>query len=251
MRRLRVRAAAEEGMSLTEVLVTMMVMSVIVAATVTLMIGFQRTSAQNVSRQQQIDSARFAVEAMSKTVRAAIKPAQLASSCSTCTEDAFLVGRTTAVQFYANINNDSNGVGPSRVTYTLGTTGATAGQLIETVQRPDSNVPGATGYVYCNATAAGATADCRARLASRPLAFGVQASDTAPIFKYYDSAGTALTPPAGGTLTTAQLAKVVSIELVVTVQAPNATRAAPTTFVQRIVLPNAQAVIRMEEEATP
>lgn len=247
MRRLRGRASGDAGMSLTEMLVTMMVMSVIVAATVTLMIGFQRTSAQNTSRQQQIDTARFAVEAMSKSVRAAIKPAQLATSCSTCTEDAFLVGRTTSVQFYANLNNDNNAVGPSRVTYTLSTSGATAGQLLETIQVPESNVPSSSGYVYCTV----GTPSCAPKVRTKPVAFGVQASDAAPIFKYYDAAGNPMVPPAGGTLTATQLAKVVSMELVVTVQAPNATRAVPTTFVQRIVLPNAQAVIRMEEEATP
>ncbi|WP_024288217.1 PilW family protein [Cellulomonas sp. KRMCY2] len=240
----------DTGMSLTELVVTMMIMSFVVAGTVSLTVGFHRTTAQNMSRQEQIDTARAAVESMSRTVRAAVKPAQLIGTCPGC-EDAFLEGRTTSVRFYSNVNNSGNDVGPSRVTYVLSTSGATAGQLIETIQIPESPVPDSSGYDYCDATLASADADCIGRARTRPIAFGVQADDLNPIFRYYDAAGVPLIPVSGASLTTDELARVLSIELVVTVQADNATQAAPTTYIQRIMLPNAKAVLRLSDEETP
>lgn len=241
-------AGRDSGFSLTELMVTMFVMGIVVAATVSLTIGFQRTNAQNISRQDQIDSARTAVEAISKSVRTAVKPAQLTSTCTLCIEDAFLQGTDYSVQFYANLNNPGNTIGPSRVTYTLVTTGPTAGQIVETIQRPDSYIPSATGYAYCDATSGSASAACKARFSTRPVAFGALATTGTPMLKYYDSAGLQLSPAtSGGSLSVAQLGHVLSIEIVVTVQTNNATKANPTTYVQRVTLPNAQAVIREGE----
>ena len=42
-----------------------------------------------------------------------------------------------------------------------------------------------------------------------------------------------------------------SVELIVSVQAHRANKVDPTTYIQRVTLPNAQAVINQEEEETP
>jgi len=245
--RLRVRtgsAVRDGGFSLTELMVTMFIMGIVVAATVSLTIGFERTNAENVSRQDQIDTTRTAVEAMSKSLRTAVKPAQLTSNCSGCIEDAFLQGTDYSVQFYANLNNPMNSIGPSRVTYTLVTTGPTAGQIIETVQTPSPpGVVTGTGYQYCADVSASASAVCQASFSTRPVAFGALATTGTPMFKYYDASGGRMTLPLSGD----QLAHVLSIEIVVTVQSTNATKPHPTTYVQRVTLPNAQAVIREEK----
>jgi prepilin-type N-terminal cleavage/methylation domain-containing protein len=250
-------AVRDGGFSLTELMVTMFIMGIVVAATVSLTIGFQRTNAQNISRQDQIDSARTAVEAMSKSLRTAVKPAQLTSNCTLCVEDAFLQGTDYSVQFYANLNNPNNSIGPSRVTYTLVTTGPTAGQIIETIQSPDPDPdgsgpipwPGPTGYAYCNATSGTATAACKARLSTRPVAFGALATTGTPMLKYYDGMGVRMSPLiSGGSLSGPQLALVMSVEIVVTVQSTDATKPHPTTYVQRVTMPNAQAVIREQSE---
>ena len=247
-------AVRDGGFSLVELMVTMFIMGIVVAATVSLTIGFQRTNASNTSRQEQIDTARTAVEAISKTVRTAVKPYQLTSGCAGCVEDAFLQGTDFSVQFYANLNNPGNSVGPSRVTYTLVTTGPTAGQIIETIQRPTSNVPsdvaGMPAYAYCNATSGSASAECKASFSTRPVAFGAIAATGAPVFKYYDAAGGRISPlVSGGSLNVDQLGSVLSIEIIVTVQSKNAVQAATTTYVQRVTLPNAQAVIREGKDA--
>lgn len=237
----------DQGTSLTEMLVSMTVFSVLLAALATISIGFMRTNAQSMTRQDQIDVARVSVETMTKKLRTAVMPSQLTTTCTLCTQDAFVIGRDFGVQFYANINNPGNSVGPSRVTYTLSTAGATAGTLIEKVQVPDSNLPSSTGYVYCDAEAVGASTACKNRLKSRTLATGVQWGNGS-MFSYYDGVGARLTPPVNGTLTADQLSKVLSVELIVSVQSKQANKVDPTTYIQRVTLPNAQSVLRQDEE---
>lgn len=233
----------DEGMSVTELLITMVIFGIIVAATATMSIGFMRANAQTISRQDQIDEARAAVEAITRSMRTAVMPNQLADACTpACDQDAFITGQDFAVVFYANIDNPGNSVGPSRVTYSVATTGANKGTLVQVVQVPDPQVGTATNYVYCDTTAPSATAQCKARATTRTLARGVQVVTGKPVFAYFDASGTALVPPAGGSLPLTDLSRVLSVDLVVSVQAQNASRARPTTYIGHITLPNAQSV---------
>lgn len=242
-RRKRHRQRDDVGMSLTELLITMIIMSVVVIAATSLAIGFTRTNAANVTRQDQIDTARMTSESMSKLIRAAVKPSQLTTSCPGCVADAFIKAEPFVVQFYANINNPGNSVGPSRVTYTVAATGPQAGELVENVQRPNSNIPTGSGYQYCDATAPGATAACKARLSTRVVARDVVTAE-GPLLKYYDEAGLLMTPPVGGSLSASELERVLSIELSVRIQAAASNDAGSTTYIQRIMLPNSQAVLQ-------
>ena len=51
----------DEGFSLTELMVSMFITSLVIVTTVALTITFQRTNAQNFSRQEQIDTARHTI----------------------------------------------------------------------------------------------------------------------------------------------------------------------------------------------
>ncbi len=250
VRRVRALLRGDRGTTLTELNVTMLIMGVIVAATVTLVIGFQRTNAQNISRQDQIDSARSGVEAMSATLRSAVKPVQLPGCASACPDEAFLSARDFSVQFFANLDNPGNTVGPSRVTYEFATTGPQAGQLIESIQRPMSSTPTSAGYSYCDPDVAGASVACKESRQRRVAAFGVVNTE-GPLFTYYNKAGVRLTPPAGGSLTMAEMSQLLAVEIRVAVKSTNATSAAPTEVIQRVNLPNAQALIRQQQQATP
>ncbi|MBX9245858.1 hypothetical protein ICW40_13705 [Actinotalea ferrariae] len=243
----------DAGLSLTELLVTMLITSLVVIATMSLTIGFQRSNAENVLRQQQIDDGRFSAEVMSKSIRTAVRPLQIATSCTgpTC-QEAFLSGTDYSISFFANLNNASNSVGPSKVTYTVPTAGAQAGQLIETVQKPDQSSPVGGAYAYCNATAPSATVECKERYSSRVLARGVLTVPGQPIFRFYKKNDpTPLNPAAsGGTLTGAAMKDVVAVEFSIQVQTPGTHRADPTTYVQRVMLPNTEVVIR-KDQTTP
>ncbi|KQY25658.1 hypothetical protein ASD16_06555 [Cellulomonas sp. Root485] len=230
----------------------MMLLAVVIATTATMTISFQRTNSQNIARQDQIDVARSATERITKTIRTAIKPSQLPGCTATaCDVDAFISASQTSMQFYANLQNASNLVGPRRVTYSLATTGPDAGKLVEKVQVPDSATPGAAGYVYCNAELAGASAACKARLTVRTLAKGVLSSGSQPLFRYFGTTGAELPLTPGVPLTAAQIEEVLSVEILVKVQSPSPSRPKPTTYIQRVLLPNTQAVLRNDVGATP
>ncbi|MBI9115353.1 PulJ/GspJ family protein [Sanguibacter suaedae] len=232
------RGRQDDGMSLVELMVTMMITGLIAAMTAALVIGVQRTNAENAARQDQIDGARVAVEGMSRSLRSAVKPSQVARDCTGCAQEAFLAGSSYDVQFYANIDNPDNRVGPSRVSYTIPTTGARRGELIETIQRPTSNVPTATGYAYCLPT----SATCAPYITTRVIARDVVTTGT-PVFTFFDLAGDRMATPAAG-LPPSALAQVRSVELVVTVASPLNDGARSTTYIQRMMLPNAQAVLK-------
>lgn len=229
------RLRRDDGITLTELLVTLFVMSVVVTGTATLVIGVQNTNAQNIARTDQIDEARFGVERMAQTLRTSVMQSQL--GCSGCTEDAFIQGEDFRVQFYANIDNPGNTVGPSKVTYAVTPTGTGLGDLHQTVQIPDSPVPAVDGYHYANA----------GNIVDTVIARDVRTDTGTPLFAYYDGSSSRLVP-SGGALTGTQLANVLAIELQLTVQAQVNHTAQPTTYVQRLMLPNAEAVIRQGEE---
>jgi len=225
-------------------MVTMVVTILVAALTAALVIGVQQTNQENVTRQDQVDEARVAVRSMSKTLRVAVTPSQLATNClegAGCASGAFAKASGTGVQFYSNIDNLENTVGPSLVTYALATTGPQAGELVETIQVPDSATPGGSGYTYCTSGSG-----CAKKISSRVLARGVQSA--APVLRYFDTAGDAITVGAGTNLTSEQLRSVLSVELTVSVQAPGSSAAEPTTYIQRILLPNAQSLIKTGTE---
>ena len=228
--------ARDAGFSLSELLVTMFIVGLVLSATATLTIGLLRSNAENISRTDQVDSARVAVESMAKTLRTSVMQSQLGASGTTA--DAFIQGDNYAVAFYANIDNPNNSIGPSKVTYRIDATGTGVGDLYQTVQKPDSPTPSPTGYLYTN------TANIVERLVARDL----RTDGARPMFSYYD--GSSDTPLSTGTsgLSSADLANVLAIELSVTVQADSGITAKPTTYVQRMLLPNAEAVIRQGEE---
>ena len=238
----------DQGISLVELMVTMMVMGIVIAATATLVIGAQRTNAQSIARLDQVESARNAVERMSRTLRASVMPSQLLSSCAGCTEDAFVRGEDYAVQFYANIDNPRNTVGPSRVTYTVTETAPGVADLTQTIQVPNSPTPTATGYQYCDASTDTSPA-CQGRVQAMVIARGVLLDPARPLITYYSADGQLAT--SGGALSASDLSRVLAVELQVTVQQQTSFQALPTTYIQRILLPNAQAVIRQGEEEAP
>ncbi|GIG24242.1 type II secretion system protein [Cellulomonas denverensis] len=245
LRRLR---SEDRGTSLTEMLIVMLILGIVIAAAASLSIMLTRANGQNVARQDQIDAARVAVERMSKTTRTAVKPSQLITSCNaTCDQvEAFMQGGDLSMKFYGNLDNAKNAVGPSQITYTIASSGAKAGVLVEKVQIPDSPNPTSNGYQYCNAEATGASAECKSRLRTRDVVSGVQTSSA--VFTFYGPGGTRLNPGAGGVLSAADLNKVLSVEITLTVQSDSPTRPDPTTYIQRITLPNAQAVIPQGED---
>jgi len=245
-------ASGERGTTLVELMVTMAIFTVVIVAITQLSINFQRASAMTANRQEQVDIGRTSVETMTSVLRTSVMPSQLSNSCSitVCTQDAFVAAQPYSVQFYANYRNPGNTIGPSRVTYTVSPAEAGGATITQKIQRPDSPAPGASGYLYCAAEAIGASAPCKARLTTVVLAHDIVTTTGTPTFTYYDNYGVQLVVGTSGSLTTDQLKRIAAIELTVTSHVTQGVQAQPTTYIQRVTLPNAQAVIRNTEGAS-
>jgi len=225
--RRRLRAGyGDDGFTLTELLVTVFVLGILLAGVQTTLIFTQRTVGQQSIRIDQEQQTRLAMEAITKTLRTAVLPSQLNGTCSSCNLAAFIQGTPTKVQFYANINNDANVIGPSQVSYVVNS----SNQLVETIQAPNAHAASDYNYQYC-------TPGPGCVVATRVLAYNIVPGST--IFTYYDQAGTSL---GTGTLNASDLALVDSMDVVVSVSDSAASKVPPTTFTARVSLPNADAI---------
>ncbi len=188
----RLQDRQDEGFTLVELLVVMAILTMLMGAVTTTMITTQRSVADDSSRLGNAGQAIVASEAITKTLRTAILPRQLEGTCTTCDVAAFISGDARRMSFYANLNNngvvDGSGYttdGPVKVSYAV----STAGDLTETVQRPDAHLPNDFNFTWCNP----ALSSCAKSV--RTVATGV--STTATLFTYYDKAGTTLATPSG------------------------------------------------------
>ena len=226
--RLRARSGrhGDRGTTLIELVTVIFVLGIVLAAVQTTIIVTQRTVSQNGERLDQNAQAKTAMDSMSRILRTAVLPSQLNATGTTGTAAAFIQGTATSVQFYADLNNDANTIGPSRVTYIV-----SGGVLTETLQAPNAHAVGDYNYQYCT-PGPGCTT-----VVSRVLARNVQTTN--PIFTYYAKNGSQFTDP---TLTASELASVDSIDLLVSVKStPNQTIHG-STLTMRVTLPNADSV---------
>jgi prepilin-type N-terminal cleavage/methylation domain-containing protein len=220
------RRGTDRGLGLVEVLVAMALSSIVLATCATLFLSSMRTTTGTSARLEEINDGRVAISAMGKALRTAILPSQLFDTTSTA-EAAFIEATPTSIRFYANLNNDSNTVGPSKVSFSV-----VSGQLRESVQKPLAFDPDNPKFIYCSTCTGPYTV----------LARGVLLTG-APIFTYYDALGNTLT---GATLTLDQLEIVDSVDISVTV-AKRGVGGNGSTFVLRVALPNHDAVMRESE----
>ena len=215
---------SDEGVTLIEMVVVIAILSGVLAMVMTVIIAAQKNVNGNSARLDQIQQGKVAMESMSKTLRTAVRPSQLNATCTGCDQAAFLQGNARSVQFYANINNPANILGPSRVSYTV----SNSGVLTETLQAPNPHAATDYNYQYC-------TPGPGCTVISRVLARGVSLNKT--MFTYYDASNnTFSTLP----LASADLPRVDSIDIIVNVS--SSAQVSSTTFTQRVTLPNADAV---------
>jgi prepilin-type N-terminal cleavage/methylation domain-containing protein len=211
------------GYTMMEMVVVVMILGIVLAMVQTTLILTQRTVAGSGSRVDQTMQARVAIDSLTKVLRTAVLPSQLNGTGSSSTAAAFIQGTKTSVQFYANINNDSNIIGPSQVTYNIDS----SGMLTEKIQPPDAHAVGNYNYLYTCTTCA----------TTRVLARNV--STTQAMFTYYTKTGATITDTV---LTAADLSAVDSVDVVIMVKASANQTIQATTLYERVTLPNADSV---------
>jgi prepilin-type N-terminal cleavage/methylation domain-containing protein len=217
------KVGRQDGYTMVEMMVVVMILGIVLAAVQTTLIMAQKTVSGSGARIDQTQQAKTAVDSITKVLRTAVLPSQLNGTGASSTAAAFIQGTKTSVQFYANINNDANIIGPSQVSYAIDV----AGTLTEKIQPPDAHAVGNYNYTY----------NCTTCTASRVLARNVSTTQT--LFTYYMKNGAAITD---ATLTATDLAAVDSIDVIVQVKSSAKSTIQATTLYARVTLPNADAV---------
>jgi prepilin-type N-terminal cleavage/methylation domain-containing protein len=241
------RRTGDEGFTLIEMIVTLSILSGVIAmVTGGLMLAF-RTLGGNAARLDGTAQSKTAIESMSRTLRTAIMPSQVNGTCTDCDVAAFISGDATSVVFYANVDTDNfiqysgmNNSVPSKVSYVVDGDGV----LTETVRRPDLHAPsGPSAYDYQYTCTPGSTGcEVRQRVLARDLA-----QDGSPLFTYYDRVGAELPVPLEHEVT--RLRAVDGVDILLKVRVTD--RVATATTAMRVTLPNAASLHLDDEEETP
>ncbi len=236
----------DAGMTLVEMLVSMLITSIILAAVATTFIVVTRSTRISQNRLNQYNDGRVALEAMSRTLREAVLPSQdvVSGTCAgvggggTCLS-AFIQGTASSISFFSNIDNPAttvsagnNNLGPRKVSYSIDA----KNRLVQAIQVPDLHAWNNYNWQY--SSCAVVPSNCRTSV----LANNVVQISGAPIFTYYAN-GAALT---GSTFSANDLAQVDSIDITFSVSAQPAginTSTVPTTYLQRVALPNVDTYI--------
>lgn len=221
MRTLRARLAAlnapgrrDLGISLAELLVSMMVFAILMAITGSFMVGASRASSQSRTIDEATRTATNAMTAVSRNLRAATDNPV---SGQPLDAPAFELARSNSVRFYAYVNLSSAAQTPVMVQYDL-----TGGRLVESTW-PSSRT--ADGFYTFNASAAPVR-----RTVGSPMVQGV---DT---FTYLDAAGDVI-PLASDAVPASRVPTVAAVR--VRLQAGTGTTSATsTTLVNTVGLPN-------------
>ncbi|HTY72455.1 MAG TPA: prepilin-type N-terminal cleavage/methylation domain-containing protein [Actinomycetes bacterium] len=222
---LRRRLHGDRGLTLVEMVVVTAILGVVLAMVQVTTVTAEKDVGSNATRLDEVQQAKVAMDSMSKNLRTSVLPSQLNGTCSGCDSAAFIAGDVRSVQFYANLNNNANVVGPSQVSYSVSSTGV----LTEYVHGPNPHA--ATDYNYQYTCTAGTTGCV---VYTRVLARHVVTSQV--LFTYYDASGAPISPPLDAT----ELPSVDSIDIVLKLQQTPAV--APVTLTERVALPNADAV---------
>ncbi|MHB1803267.1 MAG: PilW family protein, partial [Actinomycetes bacterium] len=110
------RVRGQGGFSLIEMMVSIVILGVLMGALTATMILGQRTTGASETQLRNTQSSTVAIQAMSRTIRSAVKLQQIASSCSPCTQTPFTLATPSSMAFYANLGDP---LGPDLVSYTV------------------------------------------------------------------------------------------------------------------------------------
>lgn len=216
----------EAGLTLVEILVTMAILGVVLTALTAGAISMNRASYTTDLGTRNQNQARTAIAVLSRDIRAA-------SPVRPSTQPAFLVARPNEANFTANLDDSTR---PRLVRLFIDGDS----RLVEDATPPDPASDPATGLTW----------DTDNDSVVRFIAAFVINDAGLPLFRYLDRDGTELpystsacagpngnvAPPC---LETADLRRIATVELSLTVSSDPSDRVQPFTVAQRVRLPNA------------
>ncbi|GAA5142668.1 hypothetical protein GCM10023340_06510 [Nocardioides marinquilinus] len=215
----------DAGMGLAEVMVAMVLAGLVGTMVMTIAILTLKTTSGVQERLDNTTDGELAIAAAGKVLRTAVLPEQLEDkSCIGCDDTAIVTATSTQVTFYANIGDTT--VGPSRVTLEVAEDPKHRGTAV-LWQRTRQPIKSGDSYTFC------LTCPAQNRVLARGLLW-----PSPGVFSFYDYEGS-LMP--GATVTAANLPRISSVDLVVTVQhKPGNRDYPPRTAVTRVRLPNVE-----------
>lgn len=203
------RAGRDTGLSLTELLVTMVLFSIVTTIVVSTFMATSDSVQRSVWRQDNTRLSQTGMDTLTKSVRAGTKIERSGQTAL----PAFTVATPTSIELYSFL-----GTRPMRLTYTVDA----SGRLMET------RLPADTGSVAPFWTFTGSTT-------TRIVIDRVVNTAAQPLFVYRDGLGDPFVPIAGNT---ASLDAVRSVDIRLVVQAQDQNRVPPAVVEQRVHLPN-------------
>ncbi|MGW6130590.1 hypothetical protein ACWFNE_11245 [Cellulomonas sp. NPDC055163] len=230
----RRRERDERGLSLAEMLVTMMVTSLLMVLVVSLLTNVTRAFTRERSA---TDGTRSASTAMKEITRVVRSGTEIRVANQALNNPVFLVATPESVVLRAYLDTSSATPRPivARFEVTAG------GDLVE--KRWNANTTSGPYWTFTNlpaspysVTSSYWTNPVYTRTIARNLR--TVAGGGASLFRYYDKDANELVPPAAGGFTEAQLRSVASVQVTVTVQADKTGRADPVTLQNTVGIPN-------------
>lgn len=214
MRRLRDALRRDDsGLSMTEVLVSMLLTSILLAAAGGMIVQVSKITTSSNQTQNSTKISANVANGLSSVLRVSTKIAKP----SDVMDPAIVAGTRSSVTVYANANADPMNIGPTRVAFTL----EASGKLVEArcVAKPSGS------YWSFDSCASTSTRTIGEGIIAPGVV--VKGKTAGQLFTYLDGNGnTIVLPSATGSLTDDQRKSVASIVVEVWVQAPGSTTAA-------------------------
>lgn len=217
---LRARRMDDSGLSLAELLVTIMIFAIVLTVVTGTFVSLTRVTSQAAATDANVHDASNGMNEIAREIRGAVNnPIPNAPDAA-----AFITATSESMTFSTAVNQTGSMIQPQLVTFSLGTDRS----LIET---KTSAVVYQTSYWQFTGT-----------VVKRTLTGPVSASSASVpvLFQYFDSSGAALAPSAAGALTTVQLGRIASIKVSLSIRS---TKAGDTgvTLVNTVGTPNLTA----------
>lgn len=227
MSRWRPRRGDETGFTLPELMVSMFLIAVIGAVVAGFVTMFSTTFTQERARLDSANVAAVGMNEMTRVVRAAVPIKNDYAVSGTGFDPAFVYAGAERVTLNAALDTTTALMRPIQVTFSL----SSQRVLTETRVTPRAGGAGEAQWVF---SGAGTTTSSKAIARTILSSTGSEPS----LFRYYDTNDVQLVPPAGGSLSAADMARIATVEVYLKVQADPTSRADPVILINQVGLPN-------------
>ena len=227
MRTVRLRASDDGGFTLPELMITIFLIGVIGSVVAGFVTMYSRTFTEERARMDSTNVAATGMNELTRVIRAGVTIKNPFAAGGTGYDPAFVYAGAERLTINAGLDTTATLLRPVRVTFSLNTSRV----LTETRVTPRAGGPTEAQWVF---TGAGTTTT------SRPIARTILSSTASEpsLFRYFDVNGAEIVPPAGGSLSTANMARIATVEVFLKVQADITSRADPVILINQVGLPN-------------